>query len=89
MGTSSLDKQNLQDLAAGLKAITSFSDTFFDNVRKTLSDISEKVQTDNCGTIKAKEPYLENSLAGLVQSSSMPDITETLGSAINEITKRL
>ncbi|WP_295714168.1 hypothetical protein [Mucilaginibacter sp.] len=89
MGIIKLDKENLTDLAITLSGVSAYSDTFFDLVRKSLSDIGDKIQTDNCGTVRLKKQQFDDCLQGLVSASALPDVADTLSAAIVTVTKKL
>lgn len=84
-----LDKKNLADLATELNAVEALSNNFFDSVRKTISDIGEKIQADNCGTTMRKQESFEDCLKGLVESSALPDSAGVISEAITLILKKL
>ncbi|MEJ7778440.1 MAG: hypothetical protein WKF68_02520 [Daejeonella sp.] len=86
MSTLFLDKEKLQDLVQNLTVVKATSEVVFNDLRSCLVDFSEKAQKGLYENYHSIQDH--NLMRDLDVISSLPDYTETLINAINEVIKR-
>jgi hypothetical protein len=75
---------NLKSMAYDCNAIQALSDACADTVKDCIIDLSQKIQSDNCGTTNPKDNQLSDLMESSEVLSDIPDLFDNLFEIFNK-----